>query len=57
MVQGWILLKREGSDTFLTFFDKAFISIFILPLKLGHMFEHKFIFFFLHNSVQVSHSK
>ena len=49
---GWVFLKRKGRlILFLTNFFKVIIFKFILPLRLCHMFEQKYIFFFLHNSL------
>ena len=49
-------LKREVLIIFRSKFFKVIIFAFTveitLPLRLCHMFEHKFIFFFLYNSIE-----
>ena len=58
IVQGWVVfLKKAGLVLFLTNFFKAIIFTIILPLRLRLMFGHKFVFFFLQNATEESHSK
>ena len=49
-------LFKKGLIPFLTNFFKVTIFTFILPLRLCHVFEHKFNFFFLHNSISENHA-
>ena len=52
MVKQWVSLKGVINIFYDYFFFKVIIFVFILPLC--HMFEqsHRFVYFFLHNSMR-----